>query len=373
MAPLWSSQPLKSIFVVWFMLKTPLHLALLSLYYVPRRLRPVSQWSWKACFLITSSKFMLQYLAVTRSQELPQMEPGKAKERFVLAQPPPDDNFNGVLTPASIRPAPVGGIWFPDAIRAGTSEVKNKKVVLHFPGGAFVIRFDLNDIGPGISKTMTQHLKASNTFVAQYRLASGSNTRFPAALQDSVTFYNYVLSTGVEPKNIILSGDSAGGNLAIALLRYLHTSQSQLPLPGAAMAFSPWVHVTANAGEDYNRSRNSQADVLGGSILQWGADAYLPERNDLAREARPYISPLHHPFKTDIPLFVHAGMAEAFYDSVKSFAQEMTELNGEQRVRFHGTEYASHDLLLGHEPLGLTAQLATALQDAYDFFDNQVN
>ncbi|KAI0014499.1 Alpha/Beta hydrolase protein [Xylariaceae sp. FL0662B] len=371
MATAWSSQPFKAIFIVWFMLTALFRLTFLSLYYLPRCLRPVPQWSWKNCLLTSATKLLFRYLAGTRTQGPPQSEPGKAKERFVLAQPPPDHVFSGLLSTTHIRPAQVGGIWFPSLIQPTTEGFKNKKVILHFPGGAYVLSFDLNVIGPRMSKLMTQNLKIPNTFFAQYRLANGPDARFPAQLQDLVTFYHYVLSLGIEPRNVIISGDSAGGNIVIALMRYLHTSQSQLPLPGATLLFSPWVHVTANAGEDWNACNYSRADVLVDSILQWGVDAYLPERDDQAAEARPFISPLHHPYKTEIPVFIHAGDREAWYDSLKCFAQEMIELNGKQLVRFYTTEYAPHDVMLAHELIGFTEEMATALQDAYSFFNNQ--
>jgi hypothetical protein len=65
----------------------------------------------------------------------------------------------------------------------------------------------------------------------QYRLA-GPNAPFPAAVQDLLTSYHYVLDLGVTPENITLVGDSAGGNVVIAFLRYLETGQSLLPRPG---------------------------------------------------------------------------------------------------------------------------------------------
>ena len=55
----------------------------------------------------------------------------------------------------------------------------------------------------------------------QYRLSSNSHGEFPAALQDAITSYSSLLNMGISPQRIIVSGDSAGGHLAISLLRYL--------------------------------------------------------------------------------------------------------------------------------------------------------
>lgn len=65
----------------------------------------------------------------------------------------------------------------------------------------------------------------------QYRLASDSSTRFPAAMQDGLTAYMYLLGQGVSPRDIVLSGDSAGANLVVALVRYLTEEKGFLPLP----------------------------------------------------------------------------------------------------------------------------------------------
>lgn len=66
----------------------------------------------------------------------------------------------------------------------------------------------------------------------QYRLAQNPKGRFPAAVQDAVTAYRYLLSKGISTFNIVLSDDLVGGNLMIALLQYLveyETKTSSLP------------------------------------------------------------------------------------------------------------------------------------------------
>ncbi|RYP72194.1 hypothetical protein DL771_004324 [Monosporascus sp. 5C6A] len=143
---------------------------------------------------------------MTRSTWLCTVRSGqaKAKERFSLVSPAELKIYSGVLAPGTIKPVPVGGVWFPAPISAAaTEDLSHEKVVLHFPGGAFVLAFAFEGVGQNISNTMAQHMKATRTFVAQYRVATSSDTRFPAALQDLLTFYHYILSLGVDPKNII--------------------------------------------------------------------------------------------------------------------------------------------------------------------------
>lgn len=89
------------------------------------------------------------------------------------------------------------------------------------------------------------------------------------------------------------------------------------------MSFSPWLRVSSHDQADYEASRNAKTDVLIGPLLQWGADAYRPEAPSAGVES--YISPLHHPFKTSIPILLHGGGGEAFCDDIKEFGKEMAD------------------------------------------------
>jgi acetyl esterase/lipase len=329
-------------------------------------------WSLRVCVVNVLARELFRYYTKTQSTGVASVESGhrRAKERFALAKPAEASLYSGVLTPGAAQPAAVGGLWFPSPILQGQgkqkSNLRHDKVVLHCPGGAFVLAFGTEENGQDIAKVMTQYLRVTKTFLAQYRVSTDSQTRFPSAIQDLVTFYHYILSLGVHPDDIILSGDSAAGNLVLGLLRYIENMGSaRLPLPRGVMLWSPWVHVTPRAGKDYDECRNSQSDLLISPLLQWGADAYLPQ--GLENDVLPFISPLHHPFRTSVPLFIHAGGNEAFFDQIKDFAQEMGEIKG-NRTRFHATDSAPHDLLMAYKGLGLDREMENAAKDAYNFF-----
>lgn len=307
-----------------------------------------------------------QYSTATQSRYILYDDPEKAKERLVKIDPPATSFFTGAIAPtATVKPAPMKGVWLPSPLAADSPDVRKEKVILHFPGGAFVIAFGHESGGRPASEILTKHLKASKFFWAQYRLAADEETRFPAAIQDAVTYYQYVLSLGVDPKNIIISGDSAGGNVALTLLRYLEQSgqASGLPLPGGAIVFSPWVEVTPKAAQDYEACSNTAADMLTASLLQWGADAYLPKD---VNGVEAYLSPVHHPFKTSVPIYIHAGAAEAFCEPIRKFAGEMEQTDG-NRVRFYAAPKAPHDILLSHDPFGMTEEFHGTLDEACDF------
>jgi hypothetical protein len=105
---------------------------------------------------------------------------------------------------------------------------------------------------------------------------------------------------------------------------------------------------------------------MGGPLLQWGADAYLP-RGRVSREVMALVDPLHHPFQTQTPIFIQAGSSESFYDWIKSFAAKMSELQG-NRIRFHSSRLVPHDIFALHHLLGLTGQVEAAASEAHGFF-----
>lgn len=86
--------------------------------------------------------------------------------------------------------------------------------------------------------------------------------RFPAGVQSAIELYQRLISVGVGAKNIIISGDSTGGNVDIALLRYLQCSHTHLPLPKLINAFSPRAEVISPAGDDYDRTAHSKSSQL---------------------------------------------------------------------------------------------------------------
>lgn len=367
MASVWSNQPFKAAYMAFLIMKILTMLPWLLARYSLAAFRPLPEWSLKACIFSEVWRQVFRYHAKTRYSGLAGVisDHQKAKERHSLARPAEAKYYSGALKPGAAKPMAVGGLWYPAPLFEGSPNLEDEKVVLYLPGGAFVIAFGQETRGQLVSGIMSQYLKATRTFYAQYRVSSDANTRFPAALQDMVTCYHYILSLGIRPQNVILSGDSAAGNLVIGFLRYLEAT-SELPLPGAAIVWSPWVDVTPQAANSYETNRNASTDFLINSILEWGVDAYFPQKQPNA-DQMAYISPLHHPFRTKVPLFINAGSAEGLFDTIKEFADQMAAVQG-NKVKFHATELSPHDLIMAYEGFGLERQVEIAATDAYNFF-----
>ncbi len=142
---------------------------------------------------------------------------------------------------------------------------------------------------------------------------------FPAALQDAVAAYRWLLDQGWFGEQIIVAGDSAGGGLAMALTMYLR--DHNMPLPCGVIAMSPWTDVTAS-GESY--TTNYEKDPLFGNTRE--SLIYL---NDYAGEhdpMDPYISPLFGDFRHFPPMLIQVGSIEMLLsDSVDAAAKARSQ------------------------------------------------
>lgn len=126
---------------------------------------------------------------------------------------------------------------------------------------------------------------------------------FPAALEDAVAAYQWLLDRGWFGNQIIVAGDSAGGGLAMALVMYLR--DHNMPLPCGVVAMSPWTDVTAS-GESYET--NYEKDPLFGNTKE--SLIYLSEYAGDHDPMDPYISPLFGDFRGFPPMLIQVGSTE---------------------------------------------------------------
>ncbi len=138
---------------------------------------------------------------------------------------------------------------------------------------------------------------------------------FPAALEDAVASYQWLLDRGWFGNQIIVAGDSAGGGLAMALVMYLR--DHGMPLPAGVVAMSPWTDVTAS-GESYET--NYEKDPLFGNTKE--SLIYLCEYPGDHDPMDPYISPLFGDFRGFPPMLIQVGSTEMLLsDSVDAAAK----------------------------------------------------
>jgi acetyl esterase/lipase len=158
----------------------------------------------------------------------------------------------------------------------------------------------------------------ARTLALEYRLAP--EHPLPAAVTDAVRAYRHLLAEGIEAANIALAGDSAGGTLVLNTLHALR--EAALPMPGAAVAISPWVDL-ACSGASFET--NARYDFVGKEHCLLAARHYLDGKDATDGEVSPlFASPAGLP-----PLLVHAGSLETLVDQIRVFATRAREVGAD--------------------------------------------
>lgn len=152
-------------------------------------------------------------------------------------------------------------------------------------------------------------LTQARAWVPDYRLAP--EHPYPAAVDDASAAYGSLLDMGIEPGRLVIGGDSAGGGLAMALL--LRLRREHMPLPAAAVVFSPYVDL-AHTGS--SPARNARTDYLPAFEPGKPNVTYLGDVDPRTPEA----SPLYGDLTGLPPLLIVAGDREAILDdSIRLF------------------------------------------------------
>lgn len=305
-------------------------------------------------------------IGLGEAEETESLTPPRGEgDSFVVMQPSEPHLYAGPLaSDPSVTPAPVGALWRPGP-PPPSFPGSLKRVVLHIHGGAFVRDHPGTPASGFLSRTLVDHAGADAVLSPRYRLSSahGGRNPFPAALQDALTAYLYLVKELGIPQGVVtLSGDSAGGNIAVALLRYLGEFGRELGLPGApgsVFLIAPWVAPAAcfprrPVGEPtVQEMANYHSDFLPASLLRWGASAYAPGGNVEASRENPYIHALGHPFAAGAPVLVSVGGAEILSADGMAWAREMNDYGGGgNRVEVYVEVNAPHDTLLVGDSLG---------------------
>ena len=189
-------------------------------------------------------------------------------------------------------------------------------VILQLHGGGYVAK-----IKNSYYNMATYYSEAGNgvsVLSPDYRVAP--EDPYPAALEDAVTSYQWLLDHGFDGQQIIVAGDSAGGGLAMALTMYLR--DHAMPLPRGIVAMSPWTDVTAS-GESY--TLNYELDPLFGNTKE--TMIYINDYAGDHDKKDPYISPIYGHFRDFPPMLIQVGSTEMLLsDSIT--AASMADIAG---------------------------------------------
>lgn len=185
------------------------------------------------------------------------------------------------------------------------------RVVLYLHGGGYVIgSIDTH-------REFTARLAracAGRVLSLDYRLAP--ENPFPAAVDDAVAGYRFLVGAGVSPSNIVIAGDSAGGGLTVATL--LALKQAGDALPAAGVCLSPWVDLEGTG--DSMVSRDALDPMVHKPGLQEMAAHYLQGKD--ARD--PLASPLYADLTGLPPLLIQVGTSETLFDDATRLTTKAT-------------------------------------------------
>jgi epsilon-lactone hydrolase len=183
-----------------------------------------------------------------------------------------------------------------------------QRVILYLHGGGYVVG-SINTHRAMVARIA----RAANAraLAIDYRLAPESP--FPAAVNDAVAAYRWLLARGYKPNNIVIAGDSAGGGLTIAALLKLRDAGD--PMPAGAVPISPWTDLEGT-GESV-RSRAARDPMVTQDNLASSARQYYRDHDP----THPLISPLHGDFRGLPPMLIQVGDAEILLDDATRVAE----------------------------------------------------
>jgi len=211
--------------------------------------------------------------------------------------------------PRSTKTAKVDAGGVPAALIT-TPASRPDRHVLYLHGGAYIFG------SPPLYRDMTWRI-ANQTraciLCLDYRLAP--EHPFPAALDDAVAAYRWMLENGADPRHVAIMGDSAGGGLLLAALMRLRDEGA--PLPAAAVAVSPWTDL-ALTGETL-RTNAARDPLIPIAHAQRGVALYLGS----ADPRHPHCSPLYGDPCGLPPLLIVVGEDEVLRDDAVRMAERM--------------------------------------------------
>jgi epsilon-lactone hydrolase len=220
----------------------------------------------------------------------------KPIERFVPR--PPADTQTTVIDGSGVN-----------AVRVVVREARSDRCVLYFHGGAYAVG----------TATLVQDFTwrigaAARACVLYFDYRLAPEHPFPAALEDAVTVYRWLVRE-FDARRIALVGDSAGGGLLLATLYKLR--EESLPLPAAAVAVSPWTDLALTGPSlKLNAAADPMLNVAGLPALAGGYLGAVDPRNHFA-------SPLYGDPSGLPPTLIHVGSDEILRDDAVRMAEKL--------------------------------------------------
>jgi monoterpene epsilon-lactone hydrolase len=257
-----------------------------------------------------------------------------------------DAAFGESTAPVRCEPISAAGV---DGEWISPADAPEDKAILYFHGGGFRIGSVTShrELIAEIADTIGCRVLAIN-----YRLAP--EHRFPAALDDALAAYGWMLDRGLSPENIAFAGDSAGGNLVLAAMLALR--ERGLPLPAAGVLMSPWTDLAAT-GASYTTRADADPIHQRPMILALARN-YLGEHGD---PRDPLVSPLYADLRGLPPLLFQVGDHETVLDDSTMFADKARDAGVDVELQvwdgmIHVFQMFSAELVEAHQAIASIAK-----------------
>lgn len=442
-APIWSRQPFKILYLIYFGLSVGfVFLPWFAFTSIFPSLRPRQSWTWKRSTLVKLYRHGARltfrtYTSLSRdiTKEVPHSKTVRAK--FVWVDALPDELIRGQIRSTmklqNLKSTRTCGFWYGERTGGGGVGQKatvGEKVVYHLHGGAYwigtahekdvtaavnmqVLRalnviYDSrlpesqskdeghtaakNGIHPSNDDTANHNSNRSGghckrSFSLDYRLCVPGKPEmgsFPAALIDALAGYRYLLNEcGFEAKNVIVAGDSAGGNLGLAMCRYIR-DEKIAEMPGAMVLLSPWADASRShsgprqAPNQFSSVvRNGNCDIISPSVgfRNTAVSALLGRLAARETYHNPYISSISLQLAGDkggtgpnwgfegFPrrIYICTGSAELSYDQHLTLAYRLAAATKDRVPLFRGDQ-----LSIDEDPFEMAARLSFPRPQDYE-------
>lgn len=235
---------------------------------------------------------------------------------YLEARPWPDGvpearaHYDALGTPIApdigIEPVRIDGV---DAQVLTPPDCDADRALLYLHGGGYVFGSLKSHAG-----MVAEVARAARCRVLQLDYRRAPEHPFPAAVEDAIAAYQWLLRRGFSPERITIAGDSAGGGLVLAML--VACRVRSLPLSGAAVCLSPWVDLEAT-GESY-RTREHVDPLVQRKVVNQVIRLYLNGQDPRA----PTASPLHADLTGFPPLLVQVGEREILFSDSEAIAKK---------------------------------------------------
>jgi len=217
-------------------------------------------------------------------------------EQMLTAQPLPTD--------VRMIPSRLGGI---PVIFVDVADVEPKGTIFHMHGGGFALGSARGSVGLASNLARKTGMRVVSI---DYRLAP--ENPYPAAVADVTAAYRALLEQTGGADRVVVSGESAGGNLAIELL--IAGKAEGLPMPAAAILFSPMTDLTVTGASFISKARvdpNISAEAIRTRVAEYLGDT---------DPANPLVSPIFADLTGLPPLLIQAGSHEVLLDDATRLA-----------------------------------------------------